>query len=73
MKAVLREKSIAVSASIKKLEKSYASNLIARLKALEEKEANTRKRSRWQEIIKLRPIRITENKGKNQQNQKFFL
>jgi hypothetical protein len=30
------------------------SNLTAHLKALEQKEANTSKKSRWQEIIKLR-------------------
>jgi hypothetical protein len=43
MKAVLR----ALSAFIKKLEISYSSNLTAHLKALEQKEANTPKRSRW--------------------------
>ena len=54
MKAVLRGKLIALSASIKKLERSYTSNLTVHLKALEQKEANTPKRSRRQEIIKLR-------------------
>ena len=54
MKAVLRGKLIALSASIKKLERAYTSSLTAHLKALEQKEANTPKRSRWQEIIKLR-------------------
>jgi hypothetical protein len=49
MKAVLREKRIALSASKKKLERAYTS-----LKALEQKEANSPKRSRPQEIIKLR-------------------
>jgi hypothetical protein len=39
---------------IKKLERAYTSSLTAPLKALEEKQANTPKRSRWQEIIKLR-------------------
>jgi hypothetical protein len=52
MKAVLRGKLIALSASKKKLEKAYTSFLTAHLKALEQ-EANTPKRSRWQEIIKL--------------------
>ena len=52
MKAGLRGKLIALSASKKKLERAYTSNLIAHLKALEQKEANTTKRSRWQEIIK---------------------
>jgi hypothetical protein len=54
MKAVLRGKLIVLSASKKKLEKTYTSSLTAHLKALEQKEANTPKRSRWQEIIKLR-------------------
>jgi hypothetical protein len=53
MKAVLRGKLIPLSAS-KKLERAHTSSLTARLKALEQKEANSPKRSRWQEIIKLR-------------------
>jgi hypothetical protein len=36
------------------LERSYTSNLTAHLIALEQKEENTPKRSRWQELIKLR-------------------
>ena len=54
MKAVVRGKLIALSASKKKLKRAYTSSLTAHLKALEEKEANTPKRSRQQEIIKLR-------------------
>jgi hypothetical protein len=54
MKAVLRGKFTALSASKKKLERAYISSLTAHLKALEQKEANTPKRSRWQETIKLR-------------------
>jgi hypothetical protein len=54
MKAVVRGKLIALSASKKKLERAYTSSLTVYLKALEQKEANTPKRSRWQEIIKLR-------------------
>jgi hypothetical protein len=54
MKAVLRGKFIALNASIKKLERAYTSSLTARLEALELKEANSSKRSRGQEIIKLR-------------------
>ena len=54
MVAVLRGKLIALSASKKKLEKANTSKLTAQLKALEQKEADTPKRSRWQEIIKLR-------------------
>jgi hypothetical protein len=54
MKAVLKGKFIALSALIKKLERSYTSSLTAHLEALEQKEANTPKRSKPQEIIKLR-------------------
>ena len=51
---VLRGKLIALSASKKKLEKAHISSLTTHLKALEQKEANSPKRSRRQEIIKLR-------------------
>jgi hypothetical protein len=54
MKAVPRGKLIALCASKKKLERAYTSSLTAHLKALEEKEANSSKKSRQQEIIKLR-------------------
>ena len=54
MKVVVKGKLIALSASKKKLERAYISSLTAHLKALEQKEANTPKRSRWQETIKLR-------------------
>jgi hypothetical protein len=54
MKAFLREKLISVRASKKKLEKAHTSILTAHLKALEQKEANSPKRRRQQEIIKLR-------------------
>ena len=57
-KAFLRGKLIALSASKKKLERANTSSLKTHLKALEQKEANLPKRSRGQEIIKLR--------GKNQ-------
>jgi hypothetical protein len=50
MKSVLKGKLIALSASKKKLGRAYTGSL----KALEEKEANSPKRSRRQEIIKLR-------------------
>jgi hypothetical protein len=50
---VQRGKLIALSAFIKKLERAYTSSLTAHLKVLQQKEANTPKRSRWQEIIKL--------------------
>ena len=54
MKACLRGKLIALSASKKKLERANISSLTAHLMALEQKEANSPKRSRRQEIIKLR-------------------
>jgi hypothetical protein len=45
MKAVLRGKFITLSALVKKLERSYTNNLTAHLIALEQKEANSPKRS----------------------------
>ena len=54
MKAVLRGKLIALTVYKIKQEKAYTSNLTAQLKALEQKEADTHKKSRWQEIIKIR-------------------
>jgi hypothetical protein len=46
MKAVLRGKLIALSASKKKLERAYTSSPTVHLEALEQKEANSPKRSR---------------------------
>ena len=54
MKAVLRGKLIDLSASKKNPERACTSRLTAHMKAQEQKEANTPKRSRRQEIIKLR-------------------
>jgi hypothetical protein len=51
---VVRGKLIALHASKRKLEREYSSSLTAHLKALEQKEAKTTKRSKQQEIIKLR-------------------
>ena len=56
MKARLRGKFRALSASIKNLEEFHTSNLTEHLKALEQKEANIPKRSRQQEILKLRNV-----------------
>jgi thiamine biosynthesis lipoprotein ApbE len=50
MKAVLRGKLIDLSVSKKKSEKAYTSSLTAHLKALEQKEANSPKKSYQQEI-----------------------
>jgi hypothetical protein len=54
MKAFLRVKLIALSASKKKPERAYTSSLTVHLKALEQKEANSPKRSRRHKIIKLK-------------------
>ena len=54
MKAFQRGKLIALSASKKKLKRAYTSSLRVHLKALKQKEANEPKKSRGQEIIKLR-------------------
>ncbi|KAL6090524.1 hypothetical protein STEG23_024310, partial [Scotinomys teguina] len=54
MKAVLRGKFTALNAHIKKLEKSHINDLTAHLKALEQEEAKSPRRSRCKEIIKLR-------------------
>ena len=54
MKAFLRGKLIALSTSKKKLEREYTISLITQLKVLEQKEANSPKRNRRQETIKLR-------------------
>jgi hypothetical protein len=56
MKAVVRGKLIALSASKKKLERAYTSSLTTHLTAVEQKETNSPKRSRWEEIMKLRPL-----------------
>jgi hypothetical protein len=54
MKAFLRGNLIALSASKKKIERAHTSSLRRHLKALEQREANSPKTSRQQEIIKLR-------------------
>jgi hypothetical protein len=52
MKAVLRGKLKSLSATKRKLNRAYTSSLTAYLKALEQRKANTLKRSIWPEIIK---------------------
>jgi hypothetical protein len=54
MKALLRGKLIALSVLKKKLERVHTNSLTTHLKALEQKEANSPKRSRQKEIITLR-------------------
>jgi hypothetical protein len=53
MEAVLRGKFIALNVLIKKLKRSYTNSSTGQLRALEQKEANSSKRSRRQEIVKL--------------------
>ena len=68
MKAVLRRKRrnfIALRAFLKKLERFHISNLTAHLKNLE---ANTSKRSRWQETIKFR-AEINQSQTKRTREQ----
>ena len=54
MKAVLRGKFIALSAHLKKTEKAHIGVLTAHLKTLEKRDADSPRRSRRLEIIKLR-------------------
>jgi hypothetical protein len=54
VKAVLTGNFIALSALVKKLKRSLTKNFTTHLRALKQKEANSPKRSRRQEIIKLR-------------------
>jgi hypothetical protein len=72
MKAVLRGKLIVLSASKRKLQRAYTSSLTAHLKALERKGANSPKRSRQQEIIKLRAIINQVETRINQTRSWFF-
>ena len=74
MKPVLRGKLISLSASKKKMGRPYTFqvSLTAQLKALEQKETNILKRSRQQEIIKLR-AEINKIETKNQRNQELVL
>jgi hypothetical protein len=54
MKADLKGIPIALSARKKKLVRAYISSLTTHLKGLEQKEENSPKRSRQQDIIKLK-------------------
>jgi hypothetical protein len=76
MKAFLRGNLIALSACKKKLERIHTSNLTTHLKAVEQKEANSPKRSRQQETIKLRgnqPSGKKKNYSKHQPNEELVL
>jgi hypothetical protein len=78
MKAVLRGKLKALSVAKKKLDRAYTcSSLTAHLNALEQKAANSPKRRRRQEIMRLR-AEINQVKSKrtiqriNQTRRRFF-
>jgi hypothetical protein len=77
MKTFLRRKLIALSATIKKLERAYTSSFMAHLKALEKKEANSPKRSRREEKKSNLGLKSTKWKqkvyAKNQPNQELVL
>jgi alpha/beta superfamily hydrolase len=77
MKAFLRGKLIAMRAAKNKQERAYNSSLTAHIKALEQKEANSPKRSRQQEIIKHRSeinqVKTKRTIQKNQPNPELVL
>jgi hypothetical protein len=63
-KAVLRGKLLTLNTSKNKLERAYTSSLTVHQQVLEQKEANSPKRNRLQEIIKIRAeINQVETKG----------
>jgi hypothetical protein len=68
VKSVLRGKIISLSDSKRKLERAYTISLREHLKDLEQKEANSLKRCRHQEIIKLR-VEINQVKTENKQTK----
>jgi hypothetical protein len=77
MKAFPRGKLIALSASKTKLERAHTSSLTTHPKSLKQKEADSPKRSRQQEIIKLRrgnqPSGNRKNYSKNQPKEELVL
>jgi hypothetical protein len=77
MKALLRGKLIALSASRKKLQRANTTSLTVHLKALKQKEANTPKRIRWQDTIKfmieINKVETKKNYTKNQPKEEMVL
>jgi hypothetical protein len=76
VKALLRGKLIVLRASQKKLERAHTSSLTTHLEALDQKEANSLKRIRQQEIIKLKlnqPSGNKNNYSKNQPNEELVI
>jgi hypothetical protein len=76
VKAFLRGKLIALSASKKKRETAHTSSLTTHLKSLEKKEEHSPKKSRWQEIIKFRgeinQVETRRNIQRINQTQSWF-
>jgi hypothetical protein len=76
MKAVLRGNLIPQSAAKKSLERTYSSSLTVHRRALEQKEANSPKRSRWQDKLWAK-IKQMETKRTiqriNQSRRRFFI
>jgi hypothetical protein len=70
-KVVLRGIPIAWFVVNKKLERAYTRRLTAHLVALAQKEANSLKRSKWHEIIKLRS-EINQVETNKQTNKKLY-
>ena len=68
IKAVLKERFIAIQAYLKKQEKSQINNLTLHLKQLEKEEMENLRISRRKEIFKIR-AEISEKKKKNSNNQ----
>jgi hypothetical protein len=77
MKAALRRIFGALSALVKKLERSYTRNLTAHLGVLQQKEAHIAKRNGRKKIVKhgdeINQYKNKENTKMNQQNQRLVV
>jgi uncharacterized membrane protein YheB (UPF0754 family) len=76
MKAFVRGKLIALSAVKKKLERAHTSSMTVHIKALEQKETNSPKRSRQQKIFEFRAeinqVEIKRTIQRINQTRRFF-
>ena len=76
MKVAVRRKLKSLSATKMKLDRAHTSSLTAHLKTLEPKEANSPKRRRQQEIIKLRneinPVETKRTIQRRNQTRSWF-
>ena len=69
-KAVSRGKCIAISAHMRRVERSKIDTLLSKLKELEEQDQKNSKPSRRQEITKIRKeLKVTETRKTLQKNQ----